>query len=801
MRNKLHTVINVMGLALGIGACMVIYLIVSHELNFDRFRPEKDRTYRVITRFSGAFEATNAGVPGPTATTMEEQLVGFEQLAPIYTVNSKAEVELPNGQRKLLKGEGGTVFTDERYFEVIQGEEWLAGTPPDALSAPFQVVLNETNAKLFFGTSQPEEVLDRTLIYADSLPVTVKGIIKDQSRPSDFAFGAYISFNTIERSWLGRDRFSLDSWGGVTSNCQVLVKLEEDFTEERFNEQLKTISAVYAEKNPEASWQIHLTLQPLSDIHFNAEYRPPVGSHVAHRPTLRLLALIAILLLVIAGVNFVNLETAKATERAKEVGVRKVLGGSRSNLTWQFLSETFLITAVAVLVSLAVADWAFLYFAEFIPEGMSTTLLTLPNVLFLLGTLVVVGLLAGLYPAFVLSGFQPAQTLKNQMVASGQTSRKAYLRKSLIVFQFTVAQILIICTFFVGRQINFMLKKDMGFNQEAIIAFDHPFRGSADKRALMKNELERIPGIAIQSLHQSIPAETGYSRSLMKIPGKAEELKLNVNNKYGDTAFINLYNIPLIAGRNLHRSDTVTEFLVNETFVRQIGFKTPEEALSQTVLLNKKPYPIVGVVKDFHVQSLHNPLEPVAIGTNANLSCHSLKLKSTSDGETDFATTIDKVAQVWKKIYPDLPFEYEFVDEFIAGFYENEQRTAKLMKTATFIAILISCLGLFGLASFTAARRVKEIGIRKVLGASIANIVALISRDFVRLVLIGILLASPFAWLAMRKWMTNFAFATGLDWWIFIAAAGVAIMIALLTVSYQSIRAAIANPIDSLRNE
>ena len=801
IRNKLHTTINVLGLALGIGACMVIYQIVAFEYSFDQFRPERELIHRITTRFSGSFEATNSGVPGPVAQAVEDKLIGFQAVAPYFTFGNDVEISLAEGQKKEVNQKGSTVFADSRYFEVLRGEEWLAGTPADALNAPYQVVLTEANAQHIFGTSRIQDVLGKTLIYADSLPVTIMGIIRDRAGPSDFAFGAYISLSTIRNSWLEGSRFQVDSWSGVSSNSQVLVKLEEGFTEERFNEQLKKISAIYAEKNPEASWQIHLTLQPFEDIHYNSDLRPPASRHVAHRPTLLLLVIVALLLLIIAGVNFVNLETARAAERAKEVGVRKVLGGSRSSLRLQFLSETFFITAIAVMISFGLADWALRYFTEFIPEGMNTSLFKWTSLLFLGCVLLVVGLLAGIYPAFVLSAFQPVQTLKNQVVTSGKTSRKAYLRKSLIVFQFTVAQVLIISTLFIGRQIDYMLSKDLGFRQDAIVAFYHPFFGQDDHRELMKEELARIPGIQSQSLHQSLPAEDGYSRSLMEAPEIAGDLKLNVNRKYGDTAFIDLYGIQLVAGRNLMPSDTVREFLVNETLVRHFGLEDPQQIIDQQLLVNKKYYPVVGVVQDFHVQSLHNPLEPVAISNNNGHYCHSFKLTVGDQNSTDISKTIDQVAMVWKKLYPDDPFEYEFVDESIASFYESEQRTAKLMRTATIIAIFISCLGLFGLASFTAARRVKEIGIRKVLGASIANIVGLISRDFLKLVLVGILLATPMAWFAMHRWMEGFAFSAGLRWHVFVLAALAAILIAVFTVAYQSVQAAIANPVDSLRNE
>ncbi len=801
-RNKLHTSINILGLALGIGTCIVIYLLVNHELSFDTHRPDKERIYRVTTRFSGSFDATNPGVSTAVEEAILNNLVGFEETAFFHTFQGNVQIGNDDQTNDIFKNQRDLVFCDPSYFKVIGGFEWLIGSPTPSLTTPNQVVLTESKAKDYFGALPLEAIVGQTLVYADSLPVTVSGILQDPSQNTDFAFGDYLSFSTIENSWIGRDRIRLNDWDGVNSNAQLFVKLEPGHSQDRFEEQLKSISNIYANLNPDISWQMHLELQPLTDLHFNSKLRAfGIGIKTAHKPTLRILMLVAFLLLFIAGVNFVNLETAKATERAKEVGVRKTLGADRKTLIGQFLGETFVITGIALSLALVLTNWSLAYFAEFIPKGVQLELFHPQTLIFLAVTLITVGLAAGIYPAFILSSFQPVRTLKKQLENSKST-RKAYLRKALIVFQFAVAQILIIGTLLVNRQIDFMVNKELGFRKDAIITFYHPLEARIEKRELLRNNLAQIPQIIDQSLHQSPPAQRGYNSMVVELQTEQGAIQFSPQSKPADSSFIHLYEIPLIAGRNLIEKDSLREYLVNETFLRQAGITNPIDIVNREIIVDKKPYPIVGVVKDFHAQSLHNPFVPLVIHSRHEYSnCHSVKLATTEEGQIHLNSVIDKVGQAWKQIYPDIPFEYSFLDESIADFYANERKTAKLMQAATLMAIFISCLGLFGLASFTATQRVKEIGIRKVLGASVANIVQLISSDFIKLVLIGIVIASPLGWLVVKKWLSNFAFPAEMEWWNFFFAGLTAISIALLTVAFQSIKAAIANPVDSLRNE
>jgi predicted permease len=800
-RNRLYTALNVTGLAIGISACLVIYLIVHFELSFDAFHPDRERIYRAYTQFEGTFTGTNSGVCGPLPFTLRGEVTGIEAVAAINTL-SGTDVEVPAARKELqvYKDQRDIILAEPEYFAVFSRYEWLAGSPKHSLTAPFLVVLTESKAKKYFGVRHARAALGRTLRYRDSLTVTVSGIVKDLPQPTDLYFKDFISFSTIRHSGL-KNEVTLEAWDNTNSAYQTFVKLQPGVSAGRIEAQLLALTSKHFSPQQVKDWRTSYLLQPLRDLHFNPKLGIFDGSRsAAHRPTLRILTGVSGLLLLIAAINFINLVTAQAVRRAREVGVRKVLGSSRRELVTQFLNETLLVTAAAVLLSVLLADLSLRYFKEFIPEGVALDLTDLATMLFLLLTTGVVSLLAGLYPAFVLSSFRPVTALKNTVYAAGK-SRDALLRKGLIVFQFSFAQVLIVGTFIIGSQLSFMRGREMGFNRDAVVYFYAPFSPGPgqDHRAVLKEELSRLPGVAALSLHGLPPATNGVSSTLIEYDNGKEIRKHEVHRKYGDTAYIHLYNIPLLAGRNLLPSDTAREYLINETYARQLGFTRPGEALGK--MLNKK-FPIVGVVKDFHVQSLHNPVPPVVIACETrDFYCFSLKLASQGEGGGHFAARMEEVKDVWNRFYPDHPFTYTFLDESIARFYEAEQRTAKLMRTAMGIAILISCLGLFGLATYSAAQRTKEIGIRKVLGASMQHLLALLSRDFLVLVALAFVIAVPVAWYVMNQWLRNFEYKVDVGWTTFALAGGLALLIALLTVSFQSIRAALANPVDSLRNE
>ncbi|HEX8531864.1 MAG TPA: permease prefix domain 2-containing transporter, partial [Cytophagales bacterium] len=505
-RNRLYSALNVAGLAVGISACLVIYLIVHFELSFDTFHPDHERIYRVYTKFEGSFNGTNPGVTGPLPAALRGHIAGLETVAALHNRNATdVQVTGPGKKDRVFKGQFDVVVAEPQYFEVFRAYRWLAGSPQTSLGAPFQVVLTESKAKTYFGVDRAEAALGRTLHYNDSLLVTVSGIVEDLPQPTDLFFQDFISFGTIGQSWL-KGVIDVDNWDQVRSSSFAFVKLRPGVAPGPVTAQATALGKQHQTPQPNADVKNTFLLQPLADLHYNQE----VGIFnfpAADLRTLRIQAGVALLLLLIAAINFVNLVTAQAVRRAKEVGIRKVLGGLRRQLIGQFLGETLLVTAAAVLLSLLLAQGALGYFREFIPPGVTLDLTAPATGLFLLGTLLGVSLLAGLYPAFVLSAFTPIATLKSAVYAAGGRTGSAFLRKGLIVFQFSCAQVLLAGTFIVGSQLDFMLNKDLGFKQEAVVTFFTPFnaQGREDRRLVLKEELSRLPGVTALSVHSAPP--------------------------------------------------------------------------------------------------------------------------------------------------------------------------------------------------------------------------------------------------------------------------------------------------------
>lgn len=794
VRNKIHSLINVIGLAIGISACLVIFMIVQFELSFNKKFPEYEQIYRVHSSFSGVFTGINRGIPTAVGPTIDDQFTGVNKVAPFHLFSSEVNIPSANELKELGRQNEVVIATPE-FFKVFQGYEWIAGTP-QSLEKPFQTVLTESKAKIYFGTTELDQVLGKEIIYRDSLSTTVAGIVKDLPFNTDIDFKDFISFSTIEKSWIKKN-IELNNWTNVNSSSQLFIKLDKETSIEKIESQLPILAKFYKEKS---DWDVEnkFQIQALSNLHYNSDAgifdysRSP-----AHLPTLSALIVVAIMLLIIGSINFINLETAQSLRRAKEVGVRKVLGSSQTRLAFQFLTESLIVTTIAVFLALPIAELGLNYFDEFVPTGVSMNIVELIPIV--LGLIIIVSFLAGLYPAFALSSYLPAAVLKNQVSVGGRHSRAAFLRKSLIVFQFTFAQILIIATLIVGAQVNYLFNKDLGFKKNAIVYFNSPWHENHSKTDVLKNELDKITGIRKISLSDSPPSYHGYSSSTVTYKAN-EEIKVNAFEKFGDPNYIGFYGIQLLAGRNLLPSDTVKEFLINETMMKQLGFTTAQDAIGKEVEYSKIKVPIIGVVKDFHIQSLHNKVEPVIIADQtSNFTCFNIELNSTNSNEVK--ATLTKIENAWKKVFPDEKIRYEFLDETIRNFYETEQRTSKLVRTATSLAIFISCLGLFGLASYTSVQRSKEIGIRKVLGATVQSIILLLSKDFIMLVLLAFVLATPVAWLTAKQWLESYPYQVEIQIWIYFLSAIAAISIALLTIGYQTLKVAQSNPTESLRSE
>jgi putative ABC transport system permease protein len=795
-KNKLIASINVLGLAIGISACLVIFLIVHHEFSFNQFISERDRIYRIYSEFTGTYGGHNRGVPTAVAVAIKDGFTGVEAASNFHTFKAKVNVPDEKGELKNFEYSEAAIAGPE-YFDVFSDYQWVIGNPQQSLGEPFKVVLTESQARLYFGNVAMVQAIGKEIRYRDSLILTVSGIIKDVEDKTDFNFTDFISLSTIEKSWLSK-RIQLNDWSGTNSDSQLFVKLLAGTSSAKIKAQFPKIAAVYKEKNKESHWTYSPILQPLSDLHFSSIGIFNSSRSVADKATLQILVAVAIMVLVIASINFINLETAQASRRAKEVGVRKVMGSSRVKLVSQFLLESFILTCAAAIVSIVLTCAAVQYFTDFIPAGLSFNPAEPAIIMFLISCIIVVTLTAGLYPAFVLSSYQPALALKNLASFNGNVSRSATIRKGLTVFQFAFSQVLIIATIAISMQIRYMLNKDLGFTSEAIVYFYTPWKDKVDRRFLLKHELEQLPEVENLSIHNDPPSYNGYTSSTLEFDDGKEKKKLNVYKKAGDSAYLKLYNIALLAGRNLQQTDTAVEYLINETYLHQLGYENATDVLGKTV--DKRP--IIGVVRDFHTASLRSPIEPVIIFNEMeSFRCFGFKMHTRNKKVEDLGETMTKVEAAWKKIYPDQKFTYSFLDDTIKKFYETEQRIGKLARTATIITILISCLGLFGLSSFTVIQRTKEIGIRKVLGATVSSITILLSKDFLKLVVIAFALSAVPAYYVVQWWLKDFAYRMEITAWLFVIAGLTSLLTAFITVSIKTINAAQSDPVKSLRYE
>jgi len=818
-RHKLTTSINLLGLTFGILSCLVIFLYVAFEFSYDKFHTEGDRIYRVVISIidRNGTHHDGAGMTPPLATDLRRETTGFSAVTGLYTDDSRVKIPEAGKPDRVIPGisehdRQHISFADPDYLRIFQ-YQWLAGNPATALQQPFSVVLTESEARRYFDHGQPTDWVGRSLVYYDSLTVSVTGIVKDWQQNSDLGFKDLISYSTIGHSFLQKD---MNGWNAWQSSVNAYVRLSPGTTVAQAERQLPAF--LQRHKHFSDDEKGVLSLQPLADIHFNAAYTDPYGRR-AHRPTLVALAGIALFILVIAAINFVNLSTAQSILRAKEVGVRKVLGSSRGGLVRQFLTETTIIVVAAMALALFLTGPVIAALHGFIPQGVRLRLSDPNTLLFMGSTIVVTCLMAGWYPARALSSFLPLITLRGQGIT--QLNSKSYLRKGLIVFQFTVSLLFIIGTMIVGRQIHYMLNTDLGFKKDAIVTIDLPWNKSASRKAVLATEIRRLSGVQQVSVSTGSPEASGHGGTFLEHKGTTD-VRIEASCDQIDTNYMSVYGLSLVAGRNFYVTDTARQgsnpssvgiagtqppyraFILNETAARSLGFSRPADAVGQQVSSGFGGVlgPVVGVVKDFHSHSLHQKIQPFFFSTQQQWTemC-SVKLSSADLSPAQVRTLMKQMAAAFKRIFPEAAFRSRFFEESLQQLYRREQQTSQIMNLAMGIAIFISCIGLFGLAAFTANQRTREIGIRKILGASVSQLVSLLSWEFTLLVGLATVIAAPVAGWAMHRWLQDFAYRTSMPWWIYVAAGAAAVVIALLTVSFQAIRAATANPVKSLRVE
>ena len=802
-KNKVFSAINIVGLAIGISASLVIFLIVDYDYSFNTSIKDGDRIYRVVSNFSFSGEAYHSsGVPIPMGDAVRKELTGIDKAAPFNTMDNdtKISVPLPGKQEPVVfKKQKNIVFADSGYFNLID-YTWVAGTTKTSLLAPSQVVLTTSAAALYFPQLTPDKIVGKELYFNDTVLTTVTGVVKDLTYNTDFNFNIFISRATLEKTSL--KPFDWAEWNNTSGSSQLLVKLSVGSTKAQVEVRVKTLFEKYHKKDPNDHSLTSHALQPLSDLHYNADY----GGYdlpLSNKPTLYGLLAVAAFLLLLACINFINLTTAQASQRAKEIGVRKTMGSSKKQLVWQFLSETFLLTLVATILSIIIAPLLLKVFADFIAPGLHFDVSAQPGIIvFLLILIPAVSILSGFYPAMVLSAYQPVLVLKNQSNTGKGRSRNAWLRKSLTVSQFVIAQVFIIATILVSKQIRFSLTKDMGFKKESILLTQtNYYDTSKQKKYVLAEKIKAIPAVAGISLSSNPPSSNGTWSGTMKYKDGKKEIETDVQQKFADTAYLHLYHLKLLTGTNYPYSDSVNAFLINETYLHILGFQNPADAIGKEIEWSNKKIPITGVVGDFNQQSLREPVKPLVIGSMAG-SQRTLNIAlypQTAPG--DWKNAISKMELAWKEVYPETDFEYSFLDEDIAKYYKAEQNISSLLMWATGLAIFISCLGLLGLVIYITNQRTKEIGIRKAVGATVTQIVTLLSKDFLQLVIVAFVIAVPITWWGSNKWLNNFAYKTDMDVWVFLAGGIIMFLMALIILCIRGFKAATVNPVKSLKSE
>jgi ABC-type antimicrobial peptide transport system permease subunit/AraC-like DNA-binding protein len=810
-RHKLFTLINIIGLSIGISAFLAIYFIVHYDFTFDKFHKDSDRIYRVVMNMS--FQGHKnylSGGPGPLAEAIKSQAIGIEEITPVYSLSPHfVYIDKDKNAQKRFRDPDRITLADQQYFRIFN-YVWLAGSSQHALDAPGQVVLTSQQARLYFPSLSYREMIGKVITY-DTLKTTVSGIVETFTQNSDFTFHDIISFSTATANKHLADDLNINNWNRISSASEVFVKLTPGTPSAGV---VKQINTIFRKSNPPRAEQkmpapiVDLALQQLDDIHFNPDYSIFYFSSPASKTTLYGLLASAIFLLLLACINYVNLTTAQATQRAKEIGIRKTLGSSRIQLAAQFLSETFFITFFAVCISMLLAPVILKMFADVISPDIHANMLRPDVMLFLLILTIVISILSGFYPAMVLSGYKPATVLKNQVQGDSNKTRNAWLRKSLTVSQFIVAQFFIMATILVSQQIHYALHKNLGFKKDAILLINTPWQNTkASTNQVLLNEFRSMPQVALVGLGNDAPSADAFNRTRMTYDdGKKQITTEEIIVKSGDENYIKIYQIKLLAGRNITEADTGKAIIINNTYAKLLGFTNPHEAIGKQLnWFGGRNISIIGVVADFNQRSLHSSIYPSIITSGSPIprpmmTLHvSLKPETTSGNE--WKTAITNMGKAWKKAYPDDDFDCHFYDETIARFYDEEQHTSTLLAWATGFSILISCLGLLGLAIYTTNQRTKEIGIRKVFGASVAQIVILLSTELISLILLAFIIVTPIAWYVVNKWMESFADHVAISWWAFVISGVGMLLTGLFTLSFRTIRAGMANPVKSLRNE
>jgi putative ABC transport system permease protein len=780
-RHKAFSFINITGLAMGIAACFLIYLYTHFEKSYDDFHTKADRIYRIVSDVKTPTETDKIGLStAPVAIHVKKDFPEVEDAVRL----GRDEILVHHGNT--MFAEKNTVFADSTLFNIFDFP-LIDGDKLTALAEPLSVVLSQTTARKYFGNTNPiGQIVSLT---GGAVNAKITGVMRDIPENSQIKADMLVSMSSFQKIY-GHPT-SDSEWTNHNYYTYILLKPHAD---------PKTLEAKFpafmelhhGQEAAKLQMQDFLHLEPLRDVYLKSKRD---GFDTGNLANVRIFSVIAIFILLIACINFINLTTARSAERAKEVGIRKVVGAARFQLANQFISESVVICFIAFLLSILLSSLLLPLFNHLAGKEISDSIFNNPaQIAGLFGLSLIIGVVAGIYPSLVLSSFKPISVLKGRF-ATGK--KGLVLRKGLVIFQFTISIVMFVGTITVYTQLNYMRTRDLGFNKDQTMIINTNYDKNKDA---FKQSLSSIPGVLSSSYSSSVPGAFNTS-AYSEVENAAGIMqKTNLDLYFVDYDYIGQYKLKMVAGRAFSRdfsTDSTQAMVINESAARLLGYSSPQTALGRNFEQWGRKGKIIGILKDFHYKSLQKQIQPLTM----RMEDWAHGLISIKVAATNLPGTIKAIEANWNRIIPNRPFDYNFLDEFFDKQYRAEEKFGNLFSNFAVFAIFISCLGLLGLALYSTIQRTKEIGVRKVLGASISGIVSLLSLDFIKLVMIAFVIATPIAWFGMKTWLADFAYRTSLSWYIFALAGMAAIVIACCTIGFHAIKAALANPVKTLRSE
>jgi len=782
-RNNVFTFINIIGLAIGLTSAIVIFLLLEFELSFDKHHEKSKNIYRVLDIYT---HSGGTDISGTTCYPLAKAIrLEFPDIPATYISH---EPQLDVKVNDNIYNQNNIVIADSLFFDFFDFH-WISGNAESSFQSPDDVILTRSIAEKYFPDQDP---IGKIIRFDAKYDMVIKGIIEDSPPNSSIPLEMIISTGIYEKGFRG----NINTWYTAMSGMCTFIQLPESVSPDDFSKQLKQ-QIINKNYHKNIIDLLDYGLQDFEKLHFEADYSNISNTYTTNPVFIWIFILIGFFILVIAGINYVNLSTAQSLKRTKEIGIRKVSGAHRGQIFKQFIFETFIITFIALVISLIIAEVFLPYLNEFIGFNANLSIYNSKAVIiFLVCILIFTTLLSGAYPAVYLSGFRPILAIQNNI--NGLRTGLLNVRSLLVIVQFFISIVLIVCTIVMINQMYYFKNKDLGFDKSDIVVFKIPDSGSENLDAIRQKVLS-IPGIIKYSFSIGSPTSDDSRKSDLSSRELENSDRFMVNMKLADTNYIDMFNLKLLAGKphSIPLSDSSYSIVVNEKLIHYLGISNPEKALGHRIGAGNFIGYVCGVVKDFHVTSLQNPIQPVAIFYEPQ-GFSRILLKVHPDQKAEI---INKIEKEWNILFPNFTCDYFTLEESLGQFYDEESKTKTMIQFFMYLAIIIACLGLFGMVSFMVVRKTKEIGIRKVLGANVSEIVFLISKDFFILIIIANLLAIPVAWYIMNRWLEQFTFRVSINWWVFVIAALGSLLIIFITLCYHAIKAGRSNPVDAIRHE